>query len=265
MPLICKKKKKAKLTFTSLLTAELIGWGARTYNAKCPYNHDAFLTQEVTLIIAPVFFSAALYVLLGRLIVGLGPRSSLLTAKWYAIIFCTCDVASLVVQAVGGAKASEADTDEEMNLGTHIMVGGIGFQLLTMTLFGGLFADFLWRVLGRGAGGDLRGQVTGGMRRVLAALLVSFVMIYVRSVYRTIELAQGWRGFLITHEAYFIALDAAIMVVAVAVFVPVDPAVIFRGEGRPGYARKGSGEKRALSESDAEVGLAKDSAPGSRF
>lgn len=223
-----------------------------------------------------MFFSAALYVLLGQLIVGLGPRSSLLTARWYAIIFCTCDVASLVVQAIGGARASEADTDDEMLLGTHIMVGGIAFQLLTMTLFGGLLADFLWRVLGRprgGGGGSPAGefsdQVTRGMRRVLVALLVSFVMVYVRSVYRTIELAQGWRGFLITHEAYFIALDAAIMVVAVAVFVLVDPAVVFRREGRPGHARSsgaGMGEKkrpRTLSESDAEVGLATDSAPGS--
>lgn len=260
---------------SSLFIAELVGWGARTYSAKCPYNHNAFLAQEVTLIIAPVFFSAALYVLLGQLIVRLGPRSSLLTARWYAIIFCTCDVASLVVQAIGGAKASEAETDDEMLVGTHIMVGGIAFQLLTMTLFGGLVADFLWRVglLGKNRGGELRDQVTGALRRLLAALLVSFAMIYVRSVYRTIELAQGWRGYLITHEAYFIALDAAIMVVAVAVFVPVDPAVVLRGEGcrrrrsgkKAGFSgRAGRGEKGALStESDAEVGLATDAAPGS--
>lgn len=174
--------------------------------------------------------------LLGKLILDLGPRSSAVSAKWYAIIFCTCDVASLIAQAVGGALASMADTDADMDLGTHIMVGGIGFQLVTMTLFGGFMVDCFVRVLApRGA---FREAVTRGMRMVFVALTASFVMIYFRRVYRTIELAQGWHGYLISHEGYFIGLDAAIMVVAVAVFMGVDPAVIFRGEGRPGFSKK---------------------------
>lgn len=245
-------------------SAELIGWAARAYNGKCPYNGDAFMSQEVTLIIAPVFFSAALYVLLGKLIYDLGPRSSIISAKWYAIVFCTCDVVSLIVQAIGGAQASEATTDSAMELGTHIMVAGIGFQLLTMTLFVGLLVDFLRRVLR--TQGEFRGGssnvVTKGMKLVFVALVISTVMIYIRGVYRTIELAQGWRGYLITHEGYFIGLDAAIMVIAVAVFVPIDPAVIFRGEGRPGYARKMRGGKGLTSGEASEAELAMEPIPG---
>lgn len=243
----------------SSTTAELIGWAARTYAAKCPYNRDAFMAQEVTLIIAPVFFSAALYVLLGKLIFDLGRGSSVLTAKWYAIIFCTCDVVSLIVQAIGGAQASTANTNDGTIMGTHIMVAGIAFQLFTMTLFGGLLADFLWRVLR--TGGEFRGLVTGGMRKVFGAILVSFLMIYIRSVYRTIELAQGWHGYLIEHEGYFIGLDAAIMAIAVGVFVVIDPAVIFRGEGRPGYAR-GRDVKHGPESSDGEAGLVMEPVPG---
>lgn len=256
----------------------MIGWASRTYSAKCPYNHDAFLSQEVTLIIAPVFFSAALYVLLGQLILGLGRGSSLLTARSYAAVFCTCDVASLIVQAIGGAKASGADTQAGLDLGTHIMVAGIAFQLFTMTLFGALVVDFLHRVgvislYGRGRGGHaLEGSgqvVTRGMKKVLAAMLVSFAMIYIRSIYRTVELAQGWTGYLITHEGYFIGLDAAIMVVAVAVFVPVDPAVIFRKEGGPVGGPKGAaknaGALKSPDMSDAEIGLAMGDVPGTRY
>lgn len=213
------------------------------------------MAQEVTLIIAPVFFSAVLYVLLGKLIVDLGPASSILTARWYAIIFCTCDVASLVVQAVGGAKASMADTDDEMNMGTHIMVGGIGFQLLTMTLFGGLVADFMWRVFRDHSAHGLRSRITPGVGRVLVAMLVSFLMVYVRSVYRTVELSQGWNGYLITHEPYFIGLDASIMVVAVAVFAFADPAVVLRREGWSRFGGSGAGATgKAASNSDVEVG-----------
>lgn len=216
------------------------------------------MAQEVTLIIAPVFFSAALYVLLGKLILDLGRRSSIISARWYAIVFCTCDVASLIVQAIGGAQASTATADSAMQLGTHIMVAGIAFQLLTMTLFVGLLADFFVRVLRRGGEFGGSGVVTRGMRLVFGAMVVCVVMVYARSVYRTIELAQGWHGYLISHEGYFIGLDAAIMVVAVGVFVPVDPAVVFRGEGRPGYARRMRGDKKASSSaevSDAELAM----------
>lgn len=217
----------------------------------------------MTLIIAPVFFSAALYVILGKLIIDLGPTSSILSAKLYTIIFCTCDLISLVVQAVGGAKASTADDESEQDQGTHIMVAGIAFQLFTMTLFGLLLLDFVRRVLG--SNDAFRSSTTRGMKLVFGAVGISFVMIYTRSVYRTVELAQGWNGYLISHEAYFIGLDAAIMVVAVGVFVGFDPAVIFRREGRRGYVKPGGVHGKNLSsvsESEVEAGFPMQSTSG---
>lgn len=176
--------------------------------------------QIVTLIVAPVFFSAALYVLLGMLISLMGRTSSVLSPKWYAIIFCICDVISLVVQAVGGALASAAanTVGGDTAKGTNIMVGGIAFQLFTMTLFAVFGLDFLRRIR--------RAEPPRSIKLVLLAMVVSFAMIYIRSIYRTIELAQGWFGHLITHEGYFIGLDAAVMVVAVGVFNFIDPAVL---------------------------------------
>lgn len=211
----------------------------------------------MTLIIAPVFFSAALYVLLGLLIVDLGRASSILSAKWYTIIFCTCDVVSLIVQAAGGAMASTADTDAQQTRGTHIMVAGIAFQLGTMTLFGLMMGDFIRRIGSRRLG--LRGAVTPGLRMVLGAILASFLMIYIRSIYRTIELAEGWNGYLITHEGYFIGLDAAIMVIAVAIFMLVDPAVIMRG---PKYIRtKQVGAGLDTPDGEAAIPMASHNGP----
>ena len=40
----------------------------------------------------------------------------------------------------------------------------------------------------------------------------------VRNVYRTVELGQGFDGYLSYHEAYFSVLDASLMVLAPAVF-----------------------------------------------
>lgn len=63
----------------------------------------------------------------------------------------------------------------------------------------------------------------GSIIPLLIAMVVSVLCIYIRSIYRTIELLQGWSGYLITHQSYFVALDGAMMVIAVGVFNFVHP------------------------------------------
>ena len=181
--------------------------------------------QITTLILAPTFFTAGIYIILGRLITVFGPSTSPISSNMYLWIFCTCDIVSLVVQAIGGAMAAEAvasDPPRSSSTGTNIMVAGIVFQMFSVTIFAILFVIFLKRVLRNkrlGVGKHI-GKKTAWL---IYASTFCTVMIYVRSIYRTIELAQGWTGYLITHEGYFLGLDGALMFLAVAVFNVVHP------------------------------------------
>ena len=94
------------------------------------------------------------------------------------------------------------------------MVAGIVFQLFSITIFVACGADFMRRVLRK----RLLQSITGSIVPLLAATVLSVVCIYIRSIYRTIELSQGWSGYLITHQRYFIALDGTMMVIAVGIF-----------------------------------------------
>jgi hypothetical protein len=71
--------------------------------------------------------------------------------------------------------------------------------------------------------------------------------IYVRSIYRTIELLQGWKGYLITHEEYFVALDGAMMVAAVVVFNVVHPGWLLPDQEKP------AGLKRDYASDEIEM------------
>ncbi|KAI0837055.1 RTA1-domain-containing protein [Hypoxylon sp. FL0890] len=205
----------ALLTIGAL--TELIGWAGRTWSSECPYNRNAFLMQITTLIIGPVFFTAALYVLLGMFIEVLGREYSLLSARMYTIVFMTCDIISLVVQAVGGAMASMASGDgNDTKLGTNIMVTGVLFQLAAMTVFALLTLDFLRR--------SSKFGLPREYNKILIALFISLAAIFARSIFRAVELIEGWNGYLMMHETYFIALDGALMVLAVIIFLPFDPA-----------------------------------------
>ncbi|KAJ5692836.1 RTA1-domain-containing protein [Penicillium macrosclerotiorum] len=208
---------------------EVLGWAGRTWAADCPYNSTAFMIQISTLIIAPTFFTAGIYILLGRFIQIFGPESSMLSPKLYLWIFCTCDVVSLIIQAAGGGMASSESNEVNGDTapGTNTMVAGIVFQLVSLTIFVVCAADFLRRSLHLG---HLRTLTTGKLSYQLGAMVLSVVCIYIRSIYRTIELSQGWSGYLITHESYFIGLDGVMMVIAVVVFNIFHPGWLLPSE-----------------------------------
>ncbi|MCJ1460661.1 hypothetical protein MMC28_011043 [Mycoblastus sanguinarius] len=159
----------------------------------------------------------------------MGPHTSPISSKTYLWIFCTCDVVSLVIQAVGGGLASEADSTPNGNTkpGTDIMVAGILFQLASICVFTVLFVNFLRCV---------RHDVFPlNLKLIVAASTFSVIMILIRSVYRSIELLQGWSGYLITHERYFDVLDGAMMIMAVGIFNILHPGWLLQPKKSEGW------------------------------
>ncbi|KAG9503571.1 hypothetical protein J7337_003522 [Fusarium musae] len=179
----------------------------------------------------------------------------------YAIVFLTCDIIALIVQAVGGAMAStESDKiDGDTKPGTNIMVAGIVFQMAAMVVFAVLVIDFLRRVFVKKSYLQSRKQglsdgnaLPKAYTWLLAAVFISLTMIFIRSIYRTVELLQGWSGYLITHEGYFIGLDGAIMVVAIAVFNFLDPVYLLWGQDDKLASSLEQNELRGMGEASTE-------------
>ena len=100
----------------------------------------------VCITIGPVFFSAAIYLILSRIIVHYGLQHARISPKAISLTFMTCDFIALVLQAVGGALADTADTQKGSDQGTHIMVGGLGFQVVSLLLFIALAVEFALNV-----------------------------------------------------------------------------------------------------------------------
>ncbi|KAG8732328.1 hypothetical protein FRC12_019332 [Ceratobasidium sp. 428] len=223
---------------------ELIGWGARYWGHVSPTNHDAFLMQICTTIIAPSFMTAAMFLILPKIINELGPQYSRMSPRLYSIIFITADVSALVIQAVGGALASIADTLEGANQGSHIMLAGIIIQLVAVVLFTLLGVEFVTRYsrnrparkvpvsveqeFQKFSGWD---AVSRGVVWMLVGLTIATVFIVIRSVYRTIELTDGWNGTIISTEKWFNWFDGMPIFVAMATFNVFHPGYLLRHIG----------------------------------
>lgn len=61
-------------------------------------------------------------------------------------------------------------------------------------------------------------------------LSVSVVLIYIRCIYRVVELVQGFRGWLITREWPLMVLDASMMVTVALLFIPFHPVFVLGTE-----------------------------------
>jgi len=118
---------------------------------------------------------------------------------------------------------------------TTIMVTGIIFQLASTVVFVTLMESVLFRGLSTL-------QANRPLLKLAAATMLSVTCMVIRGIYRSMELLQGWRGYLITNERFCIALEGLLMAVAVIIFNFYHPGRLLREarEAEKGR-RRGSG------------------------
>ncbi|KAJ6472910.1 RTA1-like protein [Mycena vitilis] len=209
---------------------ELIGWGARLWSSISPTASTPFTMQISCTIIAPTPLLAATFMIFARIVEQLGTSYSRLTPRLYRHFnFLTCDIVALVVQGVGGGLASSATTLDGANQGARIMLGGIAFQFAVIIVFSTLAVDFMQRYIRDRpvrTDGKLRGVLAPRLKSLLTGLAFSTTTLFIRSVYRIVELTGGWVGRIIRTEVYFNVLDGGMVVLAIFMLNFVHPGIL---------------------------------------
>ncbi|KAJ4490779.1 RTA1-like protein, partial [Lentinula aciculospora] len=232
------------MIFSGLL--EVLGWSARLWSSKSPSILSPYEMQLTCTILAPTPLLAGNFIILGSIIQQLGPKYSRIPPWWYTIIFCSCDLISLLVQAIGGGMAATAAGKNKdptpvgaFVFGGHIMLGGIAFQMATITVYIFCAVEFFIRYFedkplikrrcffkleAKSDEGSFdtvvapiegdRGLMDTKLEIMTTALVFSTICIFIRAVYRTIELSDGWSGRIISTQLYFNVLDGAMIVAA---------------------------------------------------
>lgn len=131
---------------------EMAGYIGRVLMNSNPWDGGAFKLQIVTLILAPSFVAAGIYLTLKHIILNLGSQYSRLKPRLFTWIFIGCDIISLFLQAAGGGVAASAEDDIDMtDMGNNIIIAGIVFQVVTMSVCAVLAVDFFMRFFRHGS------------------------------------------------------------------------------------------------------------------
>lgn len=228
---------------------EMTGYIGRLIMHQNPWSDAGFEMQICCLVLAPSFLAAGIYLTLKHMVLYCGPEYSRLKAKWYPWIFIGSDLASIIVQAIGGGVAASAKNSTNpalLTAGDALIITGIALQSVTMSVCGALVLDFFLHR--RKARTEDKVETDGTIDTSLEAPTLSndahtrsplrfrifcwaigfaFVTILIRCIYRIPEMAGGWGNPRMRDEPVFLGLDGTMVLLASIAFTVAHPGFMF--------------------------------------
>lgn len=215
---------------------EILGYVGRIWSSQNIMSFPAVVTQLVCLTLAPCFMMAGIYYIIAQLTLIYGEEFSVLKPMQYSLIFITSDVISIILQAGGGGlAATSASRFQSTDTGTYVMVGGLAFQVFTITLFQIFWYIFIFNIYQNykkyGDSKFTSRFIYIRKRKFLLPFIfgvsVSVVLIFVRSIYRLIELSEGWSSKLSNNENYFMILEGLMVSLATFILTILSPGLAY--------------------------------------
>ncbi|KAF2717529.1 RTA1-domain-containing protein [Polychaeton citri CBS 116435] len=222
---------------------EILGYIGRILMWNNPWNQTGFIMQIVLITIGPVFFSAAIYVMIYQIAHYISPKSSRFAPHWFYWIFIPCDIISLILQAVGGAMSSTSDGASDA--GVNIALAGLSFQVFTLVVFIVAVVDYM--VLSRHVWQTMKLPLN--FKIFSTFLSLATILILVRCCYRVYELSEGYSrtSEALRDQPLFIGLEGVMVVAAAWCLVVAHPGPVFNKRGLDDPAAR---EKDLASSSD---------------
>jgi RTA1 like protein len=190
------------------LTIEVVGYNGRIVSSSNPLTLGTFITQALTILLAPPLFAESIYMVLGRTIVLLrAEHHSIIPVKWLTKVFVGGDVSPSLTQSAGGGNKTDT-TLAAYSLGQNLIMAGLVWEF-SSPLFIIVAGMFHFKIAREPAPIATSMVGTAGWRpsekswpTLLWTLYVVSLLILVRSVFGLIEYAGGSDGYLISHELF---------------------------------------------------------------
>lgn len=182
---------------------EVVGYAARCCNSDLlvPY-----IIQSVLILVAPAFYAATIYMLFGRIAhLSFAEELLIMPTRYNTLIFVLGDVVSLFLQASGGGLMANQSSAP---LGSHIVIGGLFVQIGFFGLFIINELRFSLKIH------KITSKFTRLTRKAVILnnfLLLGSILIFIRSIVRTVEFIQGSNGTIMTHEWFLYVFDTTPM------------------------------------------------------
>ncbi|EEY19816.1 RTA1 [Verticillium alfalfae VaMs.102] len=189
---------------------EVIGCAGRIISRNATDELLPYIIQSIFLLIPPSLFAASIYMVLGRIIRGLGPLAeaySIIRVKWLTTLFVVGDVFAFLVQGGGAGLMASVDTRD---MGNKIVIAGLtgGFSMLNSSIT------------------QLQSTPPFDWQALIMMLYATSVLILFRCIFRIIEYIMGPNAYLLVNEWPLYVFDLTLMVITMGIFLVWYPSMI---------------------------------------
>ncbi|WWD17784.1 hypothetical protein CI109_102226 [Kwoniella shandongensis] len=222
---------------------EALGLVLRVVFRSNPHSTGLYIVCYLFVVLSPCAFLAGDYILLGRLVQYLEGERYLrpLKPQWVSTTFIVSDVITFLIQAAGGGLSISKNVTTAQT-GGHIFLAGIAAQMASFILFTVMWAVFGFRA--RSMDKDLWSRP--GWKSLYWALGFTCICFLIRSVYRTVELSQGYVGYIATHERFYLGLDTLPLLLGIAVYTYYWPGAYLKFAPKVKKSKKGAAVEEGL-------------------
>ncbi|KAH8602675.1 RTA1 like protein-domain-containing protein [Bisporella sp. PMI_857] len=224
---------------------EVGGYIIRCLSINKPEERALYVAQFALIILAPVLMAGACYVLFGRIVFHIVPRSQRtlkllwISPRWLTPIFVTADIVALIFQLIGAVRitsinATDPDARKKANQGRTIAQIGVAVQLLCFGLFTVIAVRFNFTARRFAAQFEQRlanadgkyCSIDGSERKlkrswptILIVTNIATALILIRSIYRMIDFSLGRTGYTEMHEWCLYVFDALPIFPVLALYI----------------------------------------------
>lgn len=192
---------------------EVVGYIGRALSSSNPEATTPYIMQSVLLLVAPALYAATIYMIFGRLLHVMRCQSlMIISARYGTTFFVFGDVLSFFMQAGGGGLMTK---EKSRKTGTNLITAGLAVQIVFFAFFIVNELRFSLRVAEEC---PFYRYISKRWKFLNYTLLIVSILIMIRSIVRLVEFAQGFDGFIISHEYFIYAFDAVPMLLVIIVF-----------------------------------------------
>ncbi len=238
------------------LTAEIIAYAGRIWVTRSGGNLTrAFVMEYVTISIAPSILLTALYHTASQIYTVFNEKFLIFDVKYFMICLILFNIIGGAIQGAGGGILSNyTSADVTGNKGLQLMVAGLSLQLVSLLIFQAVWYIFLVRVYNsnkvHGDSQFCEQYYLVRQRKYIYYFLATFswaiLYIFIRTIYRLVEMSNGLTSKLATNETYFNVLDGMMIALACFCITVLPPHFVF-GDNKVEKVRDMSGKSRVVT------------------
>ena len=211
---------------------EVVGYVFRLLSSQDdPYSVPYFVVQYFFIVVAPVTFSAAIYVIVSVMIKIYGREYAPLPPRVILVVFIACDVIATIIQIAGAALVGVAYSNrKDPTTYNNNLLGGLAFQVFSFAIFLMILFSTLFKA---------RKSSTTINKSFIRAMIIATLAVYLRTGFRLAETADGLKKTLWNHEVFFGCLEFAPILVAVYLFIFWHPGMYLKTRSTMQSVEKG--------------------------